>query len=326
VTNLPKVAVFTLGGTIASVPSVNRTDAIPKLGAEDLLAAVPGAADVADLTLRSFRQYPSGDLTICDIITLARQIEAVADTVDGVMITQGTDTLEETSFLLSLLLQTEIPVVLTGAMRNSGLPGADGAANMLHALLVAGSPDAVGIGPVVVIADKVHLARHVRKVHSSSIAAFESPNSGPVGWINEDRVRIPLMPRASLACVALDAIDADHLPEVEIASVALGSTKVCHGEPNGLVVQGFGGGHVPSRTVPELEALAECIPVVLASRTGAGEIYSATYGFPGSERDLLGRGLISAGALDAYKARLLLTTLLASNAERNTIVSAFERF
>lgn len=147
---VPRIAVITLGGTIASVPDSNGNDAVPRMTAEALFDAVPQARKLATLTSHSFRQYPSGDLSLADILELASLIEdmAQAQDTDGVVITQGTDTLEETSFLLDLLLATDLPVVFTGAMRNHGLPGADGPANLLGAVQVATNHQSRGLGRV----------------------------------------------------------------------------------------------------------------------------------------------------------------------------------
>lgn len=137
---LPELAVFTLGGTIASVPEDNGRRAKPTLTADDLVSAVPQLREVAQLRPRSFRQYPSGDLDIADIVALSHEIINLEDSgISGVVVTQGTDTLEETAFLLDLLTGFTVPVVVTGAMRNAGLPGADGPANLLAATHVAAS-------------------------------------------------------------------------------------------------------------------------------------------------------------------------------------------
>ena len=322
--HLPRIGVFSLGGTIASVPQADGNDAVPKLGAEELMAAVPQTRNLADLQLTSFRKYPSGDLTIEDIIELADLIDSAGPEIEGFVITQGTDTLEETAFLLDLVLETDRPVALTGAMRNAGLPGADGPANILGALRVALSPLARGLGPLVVFNDEIHLPRFVRKTHSSNVAAFTSPNVGPVGWINEDRVRIPLRPSTHTHTVGRTRLG--ELPNIGVLSIGLGSQPIDINAVtgyDGVVVQSFGGGHVPSGMVESLASIAATRPVILTTRTGAGEIYESTYAFPGSERDLLGRGLISAGSLDAFKARLLLILLLATGADRRAIDKRF---
>ncbi|MYU24800.1 asparaginase [Streptomyces sp. SID8352] len=325
--SLPRLLVVTLGGTIASVAAADGVGAVPRLGPAELLASVPAAAGLADISVKSFRQYASGDLSLDDIIELAELIRERADELDGFVVTQGTDTLEETSYLLELLLgPIGRPVVLTGAMRNPSLPGADGPANLLAAIRVAVSPSAAGLGPVVVFADEVHLPRFVRKAHSSHVAAFRSPHAGPIGWVTEDRVRIPLAPSGYPAPLR-PARFTRPLPTVGITKIGLGSAPLRphHVEGlDGLIVEVFGGGHVPSTIVESLASVNESIPVVMVTRTGGGELYESTYAFPGSERDLLDRGLTSGRAFDAAKARLLLICLLASGAQRPDIKERFD--
>lgn len=328
-TKLPKIVVITLGGTIASVPNDDGQGAVPKLSATDLLASVSNVGDLATLSTISFRQYPSGDLSIGDMIELSEVIEELAGNgAEGVVITQGTDTLEETAFLMDILLNVDIPVILTGAMRNAGQAGADGPANFLGAIRVACSPDARGLGPLVFFSDEIHLARFVRKVHSSSLSAFASPNAGPIGWVNEGRVRIPLVPRHRTPPVVLGDRPASTKPQVALIRVGLGMDSrqvdsAIQDGFDGLVIDSFGGGHVPQQMMPSLITAAREIPVVFATRTGAGEVYESTYGFPGSERDLLEHGLISAGVLDGAKSRLLLTLLLACGSSPGAIAQRF---
>jgi len=330
---VPRVAVITLGGTIASVPDSNGNDAVPKMTAEALFDAVPQARKLATLTSHSFRQYPSGDLSLGDILELAGLIEdmAQAQDIDGVVITQGTDTLEETSFLLDLLLATDLPVVFTGAMRNPGLPGADGPANLLGAVQVATNHQSRGLGPVVVFNDEIHLPRFVRKMHSASTAAFSSPNAGPIGWINEGRVRVPLRPAHRTRPAPRDLVASSPLPRVALLKLGLDVEDslirlVLQDGFDGIVIETFGGGHVPRQLMTSLAKAADELPVVFASRTGAGELYESTYGFPGSERDLLAHGLLNSGMLDGLKSRLLLTILLATGATRDEITQRFQQY
>lgn len=326
---LPSIVAITLGGTIASVPNKSGQDAVPTLSADELFASIPQVHDVAVVAARPFRQYPSGNLTIEDILELADFIEKEqAGGAAGVVVTQGTDTLEETAFLLDLLLTTDIPVVFTGAMRNPGLPGADGPANLLAAVQVAASAKSAGLGPLVVFNDEIHLPRFVRKMHSSNPSAFHSPNAGPVGWVTEGRVRIPLVPRHRTSRIRLPEESSRQLPRVALISTALGADPdiveaVVKSGYDGIVLDSFGGGHVPATMTATLAAAAKKLPVVFSSRTGAGELYENTYGFPGSEKDLLAKGLISAGVLDGAKARLLLTLLIAASATHEQIRERF---
>ena len=326
--NFPRVAVITLGGTIASAPNGDGGGVTPRLTGEDLLAAIPGLSSLGAVVPTSFRQFPSGDLRVEDIIELAALIEKrFADGLDGVVVTQGTDTLEETAFLLDLMLTADRPVVLTGAMRHAGLAGADGPANILAAVRVAVSPEASGLGPLVVVNDEVHLARYVRKMHTSSTAAFQSPGLGPIGWVSEDRVRIPLVPRHRTDAVVPPVEGLGGLPGVALLKVGLGSDEALVDAAaeryDGLVIEGFGGGHVPQAIVESLQRASSRIPVVFASRIGTGELYRNTYEAPGSETHLLDIGIISAGNLDGNKARLLLILLLSSGRSRDEIQHRF---
>ncbi len=310
-----RVLVIALGGTIASTHDANDAGGVvPRLDAADLIAAVPGLEAVASVEAVSFRQVPSDDLTFDDIVALAGRIdEALADGIHGIVVTQGTDSIEETSFILDLLVDSACPVVVTGAMRNPTIAGADGPANLLASVRVAASSSARGLGTLVVFNDELHAARFVRKMNTSSPATFQSPGAGALGWVVEDRVRVgarvarlAALPRlrAAVAPIALIRLALGDDGRLLESLVDLGFA--------GAVIEGFGGGHAPRVMVSRLEALAGAMPVVLASRTGSGEVLRHTYGYAGSERDLLARGLVPAGPLDGLKARVLLSLLIAS--------------
>lgn len=321
----PTVAVFALGGTIAMGPRVSG-GVVPTLTAADLIATIPGLPESGtDLKVKDFRRVPGASLTIADVLSLAAAIEeAITHGSAGIVVVQGTDTIEETSYLLDLIYSGDEPVVVTGAMRNPTLAGADGPANLLTAIQTAASPQARGLGCVVVFCDEIHAARHVRKTHSTSVTAFASPGAGPVGFVVEGQPRIAFQLQRNRA-IARPEVD-QHV-RVALVHVTLGDDgELFRGLDQrftGLVVAAFGAGHVPEAAVPILAELAEHIPVILTSRTGAGSVLSHTYGFPGSESDLLARGLISAGSLDPLKARILLHLLLASGAKRGDIADAF---
>lgn len=324
--SLPAISVLTLGGTIASVPDTAGEGAVPSMSAGHLVRSVPALAQVADVRAVSFRQAPSGELTLADLFALAAEVERQVDAgARGVVITQGTDTLEETAFALDLLCALDAPVIVSGAMRTPSLPGADGPANLLASVQVATCAEARGIGCAVVVNDEIHAARFVQKTHASSPAAFRSPLTGPLGWVSEGRPRIASRPAPR-----------PHLPipegtppaRVALLKLALGDDTRLLGHIagagyDGLVVEAYGGGHVPESFAAQLDDLAGRMPVVLASRTGAGEGLRETYGFPGAEIDLLSRGLLSAGALDGLKARLLLALVLTRGAGQEEIGRAF---
>lgn len=325
----PRVSVLSLGGTIASTQDAGGAVAgvVPRLGADDLVAAVPQLLDIADIEAQTFRQCASGDLVWSDLVALSVEVRSRLEAGSaGVVVTQGTDTIEETAFALDLLVRHRRPVVVTGAMRNPTLPGADGPANLLAAVQVAASESASGLGCVVVMNDEIHAARFVRKTHTSSVSTFVSMTAGPLGWVVEGRVRVPLQP------VALPPITGvtEPVPPVALLTVVVGDDSRLVDQLEvlgyaGAVVEALGGGHVPSGMVPSLERLAKRMPVVLASRTGGGEVLRDTYGFPGSERDLIGRGLVPSGSLDGRKARVLLSLLLAGGACRAQVETAFSQ-
>ncbi|MFJ8577698.1 asparaginase [Micromonospora sp. NPDC093277] len=322
------VALFTLGGTIAMAGSAGQ-GVVNRLTGAQLTAAVPGLADVP-LDVHDVRAVPSAALTYQQVLDLVdAAVAAVAAGATGTVVTQGTDSLEETAFLADLVWPHPAPLVLTGAMRNPTLAGPDGPANLLAAARVAAAPDARDLGVLVAFNDEIHAARHVRKTHSTSTATFASPNAGPLGHVIEGEVRLLTRPSRR---APLPAVDADRLAATRVAlhtvtlddDVAL--LDALARNLDGLVVAGFGVGHVPPDFAPALGALAERMPVVLASRTGAGSVLRHTYGAVGSESDLLRRGLICGGLLDPYKAKVLLRLLLAGGAGHATITDAFQRY
>ena len=318
-----RVTVFTLGGTISA-----RGGDAARLTGTEVLAGLGAVGTEAEL--RDFRRLPSSSLSLEDVAALADEVRATVAAGSGVVVVQGTDTLEETAFLLDLLCPTTEPVVVTGAMRRPDLPGADGPANLAAAVAVATDPACRDLGVLVVLADEIHAARHVRKTHTTSVATFASPGAGPIGSVVEGEARILLRPATPSAVCSLRL---DPKIRVALLTLSLGDRgellDAVDSRHDGLVVAAFGAGHVPTWLVEPLEELARRIPVVLASRTGAGTTLSHTYRGPGSEHDVLHRGLIPAGPLDPVKARLLLHTLLSSGAageagyDRPRITAAF---
>lgn len=323
-----RVNVLALGGTIAMTAEPDEPGVVPRLKAEQLVAAVPGLAGSGiSVEAQNVRGVPGSSVSLDDVRSVAAVIaEQSADGVDGFVVTQGTDTIEETSYLLDLLCDGPAPVVVTGAMRNPTLAGADGPANLLAAVQVAGSPRARGLGCVVVFGDEVHAARFVVKAHTTSTAAFVSPTAGPLGAVVEGELRLFTRPGPRITVGARDDVRSGR---VALVTMTLGDGGALladlDGRFDGLVVAAFGAGHVPAEVVPLLAGLAGRIPVVLASRTGSGSVLSRTYAFPGSEQDLLNRGLISAGFLHPLKARILLHLLLSAGATREEIAATFAR-
>ena len=329
---LPRIGIAACGGTIAATADGGGT-ATPRLGAADLLDAAPWLRDIADPQARTVMTKASPDITVDDTVRLHDELVAFVrdERLDGVVVTSGTDTLEEVAFTLDLLWNSDVPLVVTGAIRNASKPGADGPANLTAAVATAASAAARGLGALVVLNDQVHAARYARKGNSGNVAAFVSPTVGPLGYLAEG---VPVIP---LRVSRTPRVDPPVLPVS--AAVALLTTfmgddgallpAVASGGFAGLVVAGFGGGHVPAAFAehPAFAQLLDSVPVVLASRANAGEPLRATYsGFSGSETELARRGVISAGCLDAPKARVLLTLLAAAGEPPERVRAAFRRF
>lgn len=323
------VALFTLGGTISMAGHAQGVEGVIRLNGSDLAAAVPGLTQLGmPLDIHDIDAVPSANLTFTRILALVDSAsQAVQAGACGVVVTQGTDTLEETAFLIDLVWPHAEPFVLTGAMRNPTLAGPDGPANLLAAARTAASPASHGLGALVVFNDEIHAARWVRKTHSTSTATFVSPNTGPIGHVIEGHPRVLTVPTRHRAPyprlealdkirVALHTVTLDEDADI-VATIAEAS--------QGLVIAGFGVGHVPSKLADLLGTLAKRMPVVLTSRTGSGSVLQHTYGAIGSEADLQRRGLINGGLLDPYKARILLRLILASGADHDAVIAAFAK-
>jgi L-asparaginase len=325
---LPKLLLVSLGGTITMTTS-SSGGVVPTLTAKDLVAAVPALAGVAELEAVSPRRLPSASLRLDDLLEVAALVDRRLHAgMDGAVVVQGTDTIEETAFVLDLLVGSDKPVVVTGAMRGPESAGADGPANLLAAVMVAATPAAAGLGALVCLNDEIHAARFAQKSHTALPSAFTSPQAGPLGAVIEararlhlrlERTRFDLRPRAGVdAPVALLKMTLDDDGRLLKTLPELGY--------RGCVIEGMGAGHVPAAVAPLVEDLARQMPVVLSSRVAAGPAFTNTYGYPGSEIDLLRRGALPAGALSGPKARLLLMLLLRCDMSREALEESFRRY
>jgi L-asparaginase len=312
-----RIALLTTGGTIAMRASDKGAGlGTPPPFGEILARALPDA----EISLVPVLSRPSASFSIADIAAIAKAAEAAAASHDGVVITHGTDILEETAFALELLTRTDTPIVVTGAMRLANQPSADGDANLIAACRVAGSEAARGKGVLVVFDDEIHWAPLARKRHAFRTHAFSSEPFGPLGWVVEGRVRLTLRPEKRLPRLSWGGKETvvpilEAGPGLEPAWVQ--SLPRC----DGLVLALPGGGHVADTVPAILEAMP--MPVVFASRTGAGETLARSYGYAGGEIDLIARGLIAAGPWDARRARIALAILLSNGAGRQDVAAFF---
>lgn len=313
----PRIGVAALGGTIAMTSQTGR-EVTPTLAADDLIAAVPRLGEIADVTATTVATRPSASVTSADLAAVLEWAETqVASGACGVVVTQGTDSIEESAYWLDLHWDRPEPLVVTGAMRPPTSPGADGPANLLAAVLTASAPEARDRGVLVVLNDTVHAAVEVLKGRSSHPDAFVSRPFGPLGFLEEDRLHLrapgrrrPVLPMAKGATPPSVALLETHLDDTgDVLDLVV---RAGYG---GVVIAGFGVGHVPERMVDAVQrAIDAGMVVVMATRAGDGPTHEASYGYAGSEVDLLARGVITAGWLHPRKARVLLAELLRQGA------------
>jgi L-asparaginase len=297
------VRLVATGGTIASLADPETGAVRPAVSAEDLVATVPG---LGPIEVESVAHVNGWNVTPETMLEVARRASG-----GGVVVTHGTDTIEETAFFCDLTVESD--VVFAGAMRNGSEISADGPRNLLCASQVAAEPR--GLGTVLVLNDEIHAARWARKQDSSRVHALQSPPHGPVGIVVPGSVRIT-MPAPRRFLVPLP----DALPPVPIVQTYTGmeehliETVLDATGAAGLVLEGTGLGNVPGSAQRGIAAAIERgLPVANATRVPSGGVH-AIYGGPGGVVTLRELGVMGAGELSAAKARLLLMLLLASDA------------
>ncbi len=328
---LPKVALVSTGGTIASrgLHGLDIQDygaaGLKMLEAPDFVAAVPELSRVAEVVPLPLTTLPSTALGWAEWRALAGTIgrlKAEHPDLAGVVVTHGTSTLEETAYALSLTLPTDLPVVITGAQRPSTSVSADGPMNLVNAARVAGDPRARGLGVLVVANDEIHTAREVTKTSNGRLHTFQSPEAGPIGVADGDAVVFRRMPlRLPPPSARLDITSIATPPRVDVLYSHAGGDGAAveaflAAGARGIVAAGF----APGFTTPgEREALSAAIArgctVVLSSRAGSGRAFPS--------RRYAERGFISAGDLLAHKARILLMFALAQGLDRTAIAKLF---
>lgn len=324
-----RIVVLTTGGTIASKPSDSGRSQSGALSGEQLLdqVALPHGVDVT-LEVISILQKPSNAVTLADLSELYRHGRAALERqdVDGLVITHGTDTLEETAYFLSLTLPADKPCVITGSQRAPHQLGTDAFKNISDAIVAAASPQLSQLGCVVVFNESMFAARYARKVSSFQLNGFDAPGAGPLGYIDGQRVK--LYHAASSLASPIAGWDVP-LPRVDLLPAYLDASpallKACvESGAKAVVIDGLGRGHVPPSWMTAIEELIGAgVPVVIVSSCAQGPVNSS-YEFSGSLAELASAGVITLNDISARKARLALALLLSST-PREALGDAMER-
>ncbi len=322
----PRVVLIATGGTIASRYDAMQDRTVPSQHAEDLIANLPDLNDLADIEIDNFATVPSFDFDLVFAVRIADRINEVLrrDDVTGVVVTQGTDTMEESSYVADLLLRSEKPVAFTGAQRTHDDPFPDGPGNILDAVRLVTAAEARGLGAVICFNGQVHAARDVTKVHTSAVETFQSYDHGAVATIDAGTVvvRRRLMPRETLTVDQL---------ETRVALLRLhmgfdcGILDACVDRGRrGIVLEAFGRGNGPKALVAAARrAIESGVTIVASSRCPVGRVLPI-YG-SGGGRDLEDAGVIFAGDLKGPKALVALALALSDARTRGDIAALFRR-
>jgi L-asparaginase len=318
------ITILFTGGTITMRHDAAAGGAIPSLSAQEIFEATRGIEAVADFTIEEWGAFPGPHMTVERMWALRSRIRELVerDDVDGVVITHGTDTLEETAYLVTRSIASEKPIVFTGAMRTASDLGWDGPANLLDAARVAASAEARGYGVMVAIGSRIFAGTDVTKAHTHMLDAFESPGLGPIGVIDDGEVifrrALPPLPAVLLGPPAMP---------VDIVSAWAGCDArlldASRSMARGVVIAALGRGNVPPNMVPGIERfIGDGKPVVISSRTGRGRV-GQTYGYVGGGRRVYELGAIFAGARRPQQARIDLMLALGQRMSVAEIVELF---
>lgn len=323
---MKRVLLCATGGTISMLVDRALDAAVPTLWGAELLGRVPGVEGIARVDVREVALVGGSQITPSLIFELSREVDRALSEggYDGAVVTQGTDTVEEASYMLDLLIRTEKPVVHTVAMRNNSELGADGPRNLLAAIRTAASNEAMGKGVLVVANDEIYAAVDVVKMNTLNTATLKAPGRGPLGYVMSERVvffhssiirqKIPVEKIVTNVPIVKFGFGMDDT----LLQAALDAGA------EGLVLEGAGAGNFPE--VAEagiLKAIQQGIPVVLASRCPEGFI-DDIYGYPGAGKRLTSAGAILAQGLGATKARVKLMVVLGKTRDLEEIRRIFE--
>jgi len=327
---LPRVHVLATGGTISNTEG-------DRLTGEELVRSLPGVEEVARITVEQFSNVASGAITLEQWLAMARAIDAhFSEDPDlvGVVVTSGTDTMEETAYFLGLTLAHCRPVVVTGAMRRANMLGADGPANLFDAIRLAVHGDGPRVGAVVLMNDLIFPAREVTKIHTSRPDAFAAPDVGPVGRADPDSIVLRSgLPERTCGTAPFDLTGVDELPRVDVIHTHLGADgalirAAVEAGAQGIVMASVGrGGSTPGQRVALDEAREQGVVVVRSSRTGAGRVPVGSGPSPAAEEGATTPApILGADDLNPQKARILLMLALTRTRDGEELREIFRRW
>ena len=322
---MKKIAIIFNGGTISMKIDEKIKAAVPSLSAEEIMSMIPGVEEYAEIEAYTFSSMPSPHMTLETMLKLSKFTTELVERedIDGVVITHGTDTLEETAYLLDLTVKTKKPVVVTGAMRSGSELGYDGPFNLATSICTAISDEAVGRGVLVCFNGELNSASEVTKANSMALNAFRTPNFGPIGLVDNDNV--------------IFYRDANHLEKYDVSEikkqVALIKCVVDMDSSyidyliekgcGGIVIEALGRGNVPPKMVDGIKKATELnIPVVVVSRCFEGRVFES-YGYEGGGKQLKDLGVIFGDTLPGQKARIKLILAINSGMNIHEIARAF---
>ena len=322
---MKKIAIIFNGGTISMKIDEKIKAAVPSLSAEEIMSMIPGVEEYAEIEAYTFSSMPSPHMTLETMLKLSKFTTELVerDDIDGVVITHGTDTLEETAYLLDLTVKTKKPVVVTGAMRSGSELGYDGPFNLATSICTAISDEAVGRGVLVCFNGELNSASEVTKANSMALNAFRTPNFGPIGIVDNDNV--------------IFYRDANHLEKYDVSKiekqVALIKCVVDMDSSyidyliekgcGGIVIEALGRGNVPPKMVEGIKKAIELeIPVVVVSRCFEGRVFES-YGYEGGGKQLKDLGVIFGDTLPGQKARIKLILAINSGMNIHEVARAF---
>ncbi|HNW46305.1 MAG TPA: asparaginase [Thermotogota bacterium] len=321
---MKNIVIVTTGGTIAMKKLPAGVDITPE-GNQEIME-LEGLTNLAQVKMVEFANLPSPHMSPQLMWQLSRRIQGLVDRdeVDGIVVTHGTDTLEETAYFLDITVLTKKPIVLTAAMRNINELGTDGPRNIFSSIRVACSTQAIGAGAVVCLNDEIHAAREVNKTYTSNVATFESPGFGPLGIVDEDGV---FFFRKSTVRYHIPTTKIE--PHVALLKTYTGDLgefidyAVDKGY-KGIVLEGFGRGNVPDTIINSLKtAIQHQVAVVLVSRAYKGRVLDI-YSYEGGGAYLKKMGVILAHEQTGQKARIKLMVVLGKTSHIEEIRGYFE--